>query len=281
MQAETPAEEDGQEQAVESQWRLSLAATEGLSPDLQGSKVTGLIPPDSPSQAESTVAEPSESPVPPIADAEQPRKRQKVNKGPLIPNPPKLPPGVKGLAAEAGEGVEGKWDEQQQVRKRLEEEQQAMAEQKKEEANKKKQLDAKTAVEKAEAKLAKAKAKAAALQDKLTSRKTRRKLDSEFAAVKEGKDGPPATPKVSKSSKAKAKAKAQAARPNVKLSPKADSFAKATAGTSPKKTDPRKDKAVAALETLRELKLDGLTLPTGSLTKKLLAFNLHHLDFPH
>lgn len=131
MQAETPAEEDGQEQAVESQWRLSLAATEGLSPDLQGSKVTGLIPPDSPSQAESTVAEPSESPVPPIADAEQPRKRQKANKGPLIPNPPKLPPGVKGLAAEAGEGVEGKWDEQQQVRKRLEEEQQAMAEQKK------------------------------------------------------------------------------------------------------------------------------------------------------
>ena len=245
-------------------------------------KITGLVQPPTPFQVEvedvkSDVAE-HDSATKTHEITEPAKKSRRKNGGErtdLIANPPKLPPHVQDLAEKQSERAAGDLEAQQQLRKELDEKQKAEALKKKTDAEDKQKRAVEQAVAKAEQKLAKAKAKAAALQNKLDGKqKVRRNLAGEFAAVKEDK----ASPKPSPKKPAQAKQKAKPRNPNVKLSPKAKKFArkavtpKAATPEPSNKSNKAMEKALAALETLRDLKLDDLPLPDpATLTKKSLA----------
>jgi len=277
LQATTTGE-SGQEEFQESQvdghnpCGVPLTPNE-ISPEIKGSRVTGLIPPDSPELPASPQVPEPPAPGDDGCKPPQRKKAKTAGKDALIPNPPELPPALAQLAVPTGSEIpKSDLDGQSKLKKQLEQEEKEQAAKKKQDAADKRAKAAADAVAKMEKKLELAKAKAAAIQNK--SQPVRRKLDAQFANVQENKQGPPVSPEHSKRK-----------RPNIKLTPKAKEFALKAAtpkqgkGNSPKDAKARSmDKACSALETLRGLELTDMTLPKpGELTKKILVCTYMHI----
>jgi hypothetical protein len=186
----------------------------------------------------------------------------------LIGNPPVLAsqPAVEGpLTADV--------DAQRALKKKMKQE----AENKKEEAEMKKREASQKAIEKAQAKLNIALAKAKVLEEKPTKNKRlKRRLGAEFDAAADNSGAAPsassdhsmkANPPSSPCPKPRAPKKPK----SVKLSPKAKTFAAKATSPNKKTMNASMEKALAALQTLRDLHLDDLPLPDGPSSKKFLA----------
>lgn len=231
--------------------QLGLEESQAVSPE--PSRVTGLVQIEQPPAPSPSVAEP---PSP------KPRAQKSRKDGPLIAAPPVLAPHVSAAAeARIGKGsVESNLEDQRELKKALDQEAKDQAEEKKRHAVEKKMKKCEDAIEKAKAKLEKAVAKAKAAS-KPKGKGTKRKLDSEFAAVADVDTQPAASPEKVKS---------------IKLSPKAKAFA-AAAQSSPgkkgakKRADNRASRAVNNLEYLRTLDVADMRIPPPPFAKKILA----------